>query len=176
MDVKEESMCVEHKKVCKCGRNSASFQFRDEMMPEEVLEGLYCPFCSAGVAYDEETMVSDNGWVIKYDMDVVRFMRHKLPVADASAAYLFDEGYCTWDGVYPTDRVDSIREREELVKLAKIDKKKYVERFKTWGINRMDRLAKEGWRKANEKQQRKEPLQCEDDAGAGIRDLPEVRV
>jgi hypothetical protein len=147
-------MCVEHKKVCICGQNSASFQFRDEIMPEEVIERLHCPVCSSRVQYDGETMVRDNGWIIQYDMDVVRFMRQKLPVADVTPGYLFDEGYCTWDGIYPTDRVDSVREREELVDLAKTDKKKYIERFRTWGINRMDRLAKEGWRKADGKQQR----------------------
>ena len=169
-------MCVEHKKVCVCGRNSASFQFRDEIMPEEVLEGLYCPVCAAAVRYDGESMILDNGWIIKYDMDIVRFMQHKLPAVDATPLYLFDEGYCTWDGVYPTDRANSIRERAELVELAKTDKRKYIERFKTWGINRMDRLATEGWRKANEREQGKEPLQCKDDAGTGLRDMPEVRL
>ncbi len=144
-------MCVEHKKVCMCGRSSASLQFRDEIMPEEVLEGVYCPVCSSKVQYDEQTMISDNGWIIKYDMDIVRFMQHKLPVTGATPGYLFDEGYCTWDGIYPTDRADAVRERAELVELAKTDKKKYIEQFRTWGINRMVRLAKEGWRKADEK-------------------------
>jgi hypothetical protein len=144
-------MCVEHKRVCVCGRNVASLQFRDDILPEEVLESLYCPACSAGVSYDAGTMMRDNGWIIKYDMDIARFIQQKLPVGDTNPAYLFDEGYCSWDGVYPTDRADSIREREELVALAKIDKKKYLERFKTWGIDRMDRLAKEGWRKASER-------------------------
>ena len=169
-------MCVEHKKVCMCGRKSASFQFRDEIMPEEVLEVLYCPVCAAAVRYDGESMIRDNGWIIKYDMDIVCFMQHKLPAVDATPLYLFDEGYCTWDGIYPTDRADSVRERAELAELAKTDKRKYIERFKTWGINRMDRLAKEGWRKANEREQGKEPLQCEDDAGTGLRDMHEVRL
>ncbi len=169
-------MCVEHKKVCMCGRNSASLQFRDEIMPEEVLEGLYCPVCAAAVRYDGESMIRDNGWIIKYDMDIVRFMQHKLPAVDATPGYLFDEGYCTWDGIYPTDRADSIRERAELAELARTDKRKYIERFKTWGINRMNRLAEEGWRKANEREQGKEPLQCEDDAGTGLRDMSEVRL
>jgi hypothetical protein len=143
-------------------------------MPEEVVEGVYCPVCSSRVHYDEETMISDNGWIIQYDMDVVRFMEHKLPAVCATPGYLFDEGYCTWDGVYPTDRADSIREREELVELAKTDKKKYIERFKTWGINRMDRLAREGWRKADESQ-RSKPLQHEEDAGTCLHDMSEVR-
>ena len=164
-------MCVEHKKMCVCGRNSAGFQFRDEIMPEEILEKLYCPICSAGVQHEEGTMIRDNGWIIKYDMDVVHLMQQKLPVAEATPAYLFDEGYCTWDGLYPGDRADSIREREELVLLAKKDKKEYIERFKSWGIRRMNRLAKEGWRKADETRQGKQPLHHTEHAGAAIHDL-----
>ncbi len=144
-------MCVEHKKLCKCGRNSASLFFRDEVLPEEVVGMLYCPVCSQDVRYDNDTMVKDNGWIIEYDMDVVNFMRQKLPAGEATPDFVFDEGYCTWNGVYPTDRADSVKEREELVQLASIDKRKYIEEFRTWGVKRMERLEREGWRKANEK-------------------------
>jgi hypothetical protein len=66
--------------------------------------------------------------------------------------FIFDEGYCTWRGVYPGDHLDSAREREELLKLAKTDKKRYFEEFAGWGIKRMERLALQGWRKANERE------------------------
>ncbi len=144
-------MCVEHKKICICGRSTASLYFRDEILPEEVIDRLYCPQCSVAVGYDAITMVMDNGWIIKYDMDIVNFMRQKLPAGEATPGFIFDEGYCTWEGVYPTDRADSVKEREELVQLSKINKKKYLEEFKTWGIKRMQRLQQEGWRKANER-------------------------
>ena len=142
-------MCVEHRLICKCGTSSASFNFRDEILPVEVIAGLYCPRCSGDIAYDAESMLADNGWIIEYDMDAIRFMKKKLP-ADAvfSPAFLFDEGYCTWQGVYPGDQVDSAREREELLKLFHIDRKKYLDEFRTWGKSRMNRLAREGWRKA----------------------------
>ena len=144
-------MCIEHKKICSCGRSSASLYFRDEILPDDVVDRLYCPQCSVSVGHDTATMVRDNGWIIKYDMDVVNFMRHKLPAGEETPDFIFDEGYCTWNGVYPTDREDSVKEREELVQLSKINKKKYLEEFKCWGVNRMDRLAKEGWRKADGK-------------------------
>jgi hypothetical protein len=83
-------------------------------------------------------------------MDVARFMGQRLPSANITPDYLFDEGYCTWRGVYPTDHQDSLREREELVKLSKIDQRKYLDEFKRWGISRMERLSREGWRKASE--------------------------
>ncbi len=141
-------MCVEHRKICNCGKSSASLFFRDEILHEEVINALYCPSCSSDVPYDNRTMVRDNGWVIEYDMDVVNFMGQKLPAAEATPDFVFDEGYCTWNGVYPTDRADSAKEREELVQIAKINKKKYLEEFKNWGVKRMERLEMEGWRKA----------------------------
>ncbi len=142
-------MCVEHRKICTCGQNSASLHFRDEILPEEVVDRLYCPQCSGTVGYDTGSMVRDNGWIIKYDMDVVNFMRQKLPAGEATPDFIFDEGYCTWNGVYPTDREDSVKERGELVQLSKINRKKYLEEFKSWGVSRMERLAREGWRKAD---------------------------
>jgi hypothetical protein len=104
-------------------------------------------------AFDPGTMLSDNGWIIEYDMDLARFMMQKIASAgEIGPGFLFDEGYCTWKGVYPNDHIDSIREREELVKLAKTDRKKYFEEFRNWGIKRMERLAQEGWRKAHERE------------------------
>lgn len=144
-------MCIDHKMTCRCGTHSASFNFKDEIMPVEVIDRLYCPACSSDIKYNTETMLIDNGWIIEYDMELARFTSHKLPYGEISPELLFDEGYCTWRGVYPTDHKDSIIEREELVKLSKINPKKYLEEFKKWGVERMERLAHEGWRKANEK-------------------------
>ncbi|MGC2062836.1 MAG: hypothetical protein WA610_07640 [Thermodesulfovibrionales bacterium] len=143
-------MCVDHTMNCKCGWSSASFNFKDEIMPVEVVNSLYCPKCSGDVAFEASSMLKDNNWIIDFDMDVARFMGQRLPSSSISPEYLFDEGYCTWRGVYPTDHIDSVRDREELVKLAKINQRKYLEEFKKWGLERMYRLEKEGWRKARE--------------------------
>ena len=144
-------MCIDHKMTCKCGIHSASFNFKDDVMPVEIIDRLYCPDCSADITFNPETMVMDNGWIIAYDMDVARFMGQKLPHQEMTPELVFDEGYCTWRGIYPTDHIDSVKEREELVKLAKINPRKYLEEFRKWGIERMDRLAHEGWRKARER-------------------------
>ncbi|TAN40556.1 MAG: hypothetical protein EPN25_07390 [Nitrospirae bacterium] len=143
-------MCIDHSMTCRCGKGSASFNFKEELMPVEVVNRLYCPQCSGEVKYDASAMLEDNGWIIEYDMDVVRFMGQRLPGKNITPEFMFDEGYCTWRGVYPTDHIDSVREREELVKLSKINQKKYLEEFKKWGIERMNRLNKAGWRKARE--------------------------
>jgi len=144
-------MCIDHTMNCSCGRQSASFNFKDNIMPAEIINRLFCPDCATNITYNPETMLIDNQWIIEYDMDVARFMGHKMPHAEITPAQLFDDGYCTWRGVYPADHIDSAREREELVKLSKINPKKYLTEFRKWGIERMERLAHEGWRKAREK-------------------------
>ena len=145
-------MCIDHKMMCRCSTQTASFNFRDEVMPVEVVDRLYCPKCSSDIEFNPDSMLRDNGWIIEYDMDVARFMSHKLPGAEITPAYLFDQGYCSWRGMYPTDHIDSVKEREDLVKLSKINRKKYLEEIKSWGIERMNRLRQEGWRKADAEQ------------------------
>ena len=146
-------MCVDHSKRCSCGKSSASFNFRDDILPYESISTVYCPACSQGVSYDPASMLSDNGWIIEYNMEVARFMmQKKAPAEVVTPEFIFDEGYCTWRGVYPGDHIDSAREREDLLKLAKTDKKRYFEEFSRWGIKRMERLALQGWRKANERE------------------------
>jgi hypothetical protein len=146
-------MCVDHSINCLCGKHHASFNFRDEVLPFEVITKLHCPACSQGVSPDPGTMLSDNGWLIGFDMDVARFMLQKVTPADeVTPEFIFDEGYCTWRGVTPTDHIDSVKERDALTQLAKTDRKRYFEEIRNWSNNRMERLAREGWRKANERE------------------------
>lgn len=141
-------MCMDHRKSCDCGRKEASFNFRDELLPVQTIDRLYCPQCAGGVAFNAETMLHDNGWIIEFDIEIARFMKQKLPSGDITPEFLFDEGFCTWRGIYPGDYEDSLKEREELIKLSKINPKKYVAEFRNWSIQRMQRLADDGWRKA----------------------------
>lgn len=146
-------MCVDHSVTCSCGKNHASFNFKDDILPAEVVTGLYCPACSPGVKHDPATMLADNGWIIEFNMDVARFMLSR--VADAPAVtpeFIFDEGYCTWRGVTPSDHINSAKERKALAYLAHTDPRRYFEEIKTWANTRMERLSREGWRKANERE------------------------
>jgi hypothetical protein len=133
---------------CRCGSKSASFQFKDNVMSQEILRGLYCPSCSSDMSINPETMVVDNGWVIEYDMDVARFMGQKIGNAVITSDFLFDAGYCTWNGMYPGDHLESIKERECITALAKKDPTLYLKEMKSWATERIKRLQKEGWRKA----------------------------
>jgi hypothetical protein len=143
---------MDHSQKCACGARAASFNFKDSLLPNEVITGLYCPECASGAAFNPATMLRDNGWVLAYDMEVARFMLSGQAAAAGGVTpeLIFDEGYCTWRGISPTDPADAVREREAIVKLAKTDPKKYFEELKTWGLKRMERFAREGWRKARE--------------------------
>jgi hypothetical protein len=90
-----------------------------------------------------------------YDVDIIRFSAIQSPhllKETLTPEMVFDEGYATWRGIYPGDHVESVQERMELVRLAKINPKEYVEKFKEWSIQRMDRLRRDGWRKARERE------------------------
>ncbi len=146
-------MCMDHSIVCSCGRQDASFNFKNEVMPTEAIEALYCPVCSGDVSIDEKAMIGDNGWIIHYDMEVAGLYSSRLPYSEKenlSPELLFDEGYITWRGVYPGDHIDSVKEREALATMAKINPNKYFVEMRSWAIDRMTRLKNEGWRKASD--------------------------
>src|SRR5512138_679550 len=124
-------MCMAHERTCSCGARSASFHFRDNLLPEQAVRDLYCPSCAPAGEIDAATSVSDNGWVITYDMEIVRAAAPRVPGA-LTPAVVFDEGYCTWNGMYPGDHLDSVRERGSLTLLAKTDPVEYLKNLRTW--------------------------------------------
>jgi hypothetical protein len=95
-------------------------------------------------------MVVDNGWVIEYDMDILKSMAEKIGHERITPELIFDAGYCTWNGIYPGDHIDSVQERERIAVLSKTDPALYLDEMKSWAIKRMKRLQGEGWRKAHE--------------------------
>ncbi len=141
-------MCMAYEKNCTCGAGSASFHFRDNILPEQVVKDLYCPSCGGGVSLDAATMVRDNGWMIRYDMDMARFLSTSKIEGSITPDRLFDEGYCTWNGMYPGDHLDSVREREKITAIAKTNPIEYLKKLKSWAVERTERLKDEGWRKA----------------------------
>lgn len=141
-------MCMAHEMKCACGARSVSFHFKDNIMPEQVIKGLYCPACSKEATLDPSTMVSDNGWIIRYDMEAAKFMGGKHIKGEITPERLLDQGYCSWNGVYPGDNIDSVREREKIIALAKTDPVEYFKRLKSWAVDRTEKLKNEGWRKA----------------------------
>ena len=143
-------MCMAHERKCSCGSRSASFHFKDNVLPEQVVQALYCPACSSSVKKDEGTMVSDNGWLIRYDMEIARAAGASRIGGSITPAVVFDQGYCSWSGMYPGDTFDSVREREAITATAKTDPIGYLKKLKTWAQDRSVRLKSEGWRKAQD--------------------------
>jgi len=127
-----------------------SLHFKDNILNEEAVESIYCPACSQGVQLDKERMLSDNGWIIVYNMDMARFLAARAVNRPITPELIFDEGYCSWNGLYPGDHIDSAKERAELASLAKSDPREYIKKIASWATERMKRLADEGWRKARE--------------------------
>jgi hypothetical protein len=119
-------------------------------MTEQVVAGLFCPSCAAGVPFDGARMMQNNGWVIDYDMEAARVLARNGMQERLSPGFLFDEGYCTWNGIYPGDHIDSVRERDAIVSIARTDPREYLNRLKFWANDRMARLRDEGWRKAQD--------------------------
>ena len=144
-------MCMAYEARCSCGAQRASFQFKDNIMSQDVIRALYCPACSSGLAVNADTMVIDNGWVIEYDMEVAQLKGLQCGHIVTTADDIFDEGYCTWNGMYPGDHIDSMKEREQIAALAKSDPSFYLKEMKSWMMERMKRLQEAGWRKAREK-------------------------
>jgi hypothetical protein len=140
-------MCMARERKCKCGLRSASFHFKDNILPEQVVLELFCPDCGVQEAVDPSTMIRDNGWLIQYNMEVAQAAgERQIPVITPAA--LFDEGYCTWNGMYPGDHIDSVREREQITQMARTNPIEYIRKLRFWAVDRAERLRHEGWRKA----------------------------
>lgn len=143
-------MCMSHKKVCECGNNHAELTMRDEILGPNVVLKVYCPECSKDAKTDAASVLSDNGWAIEFDIEAAEMASMKMinPPGTLTPEYIFDEGYCTWAGYCPGDIERAAVERAEIVKLMKVDPKAYIDKIKKWGIERAEKLGREGWRKA----------------------------
>jgi hypothetical protein len=145
-------MCLACEINCGCGRSVAGFHFKDDIMSGEVIRKVYCQECSRNIPFNPKAMIVDNGWIIEYDIEVALFQAQGITAgtAEITPDFIFDKGYCTWNGIYPTDHIDSRAERAAIVQLAKINPRKYLAEIREWANSRMKRLAQEGWRKAQE--------------------------
>ncbi len=144
-------MCMDIRIKCNCGKNFVPFNLRDNILPEEVIENLYCPEESKSIKFDSSKMINDNGWIIEYNMELAKFIcSKKLDLApnEVTPEFLFDEGYATWKEVFPGEQKLSKIEREKILKLAKTNPKEYFKEFSKWANERMEKFKSLGWRKA----------------------------
>ncbi len=144
-------MCMMESRRCSCGQRAAYLNFRDNLLPPEILVTLYCPECSLQADFDPETMVADCGWVMEYDMEGAQafFSKRGLSLA-LSPEIIFDEGYLTWQGFSPGDHEIRAELHQRLAPLIKEDMNQYLQSLKTEWLAHVDRLKAAGWRRAQQ--------------------------
>jgi hypothetical protein len=142
-------MCLSIRRTCACGKEEAQFMHRDNILPEAILVNLYCPECRTQTDWDVETMTEDGGWILEYDMDGAKFLFwNKGIVNEITPDFLFDEGYCSWNGLTPQDLAERTRLHAALAPLLKEDRLAYINKLKETMINHANNLKEAGWRKA----------------------------
>lgn len=144
-------MCIDVRKTCACGKQSVQFHLRDNIMSHEVIAALHCPDCSEKAEVNDATMITDNNWIIEYDMELARFLaasKLRIPPDMVNPAYVFDTGYATWQEMYPGEQKDILEERKSIMELLKTDSTEYLKQISSWNIARVERLKADGWRKA----------------------------
>jgi len=144
-------MCVAVFKKCECGSNTVQFHLRDNLLQPEVITRLFCPSCPGDSAFEQETMLGDNGWVIEYNMVLARNAVVGKQLVDpeiVTPAYIFDQGFCTWLETYPGEKGEIKEEKDKILEMQKADQQQYLKEIMAWNINRLESLKAEGWRKA----------------------------
>ncbi len=144
-------MCMDIRVKCSCGKYFVPFNMRDNIMPQEVVEAVFCPEESDKIQFDKSSMINDNGWIIEYNMELAKFVASRktdIPEDAITPEFLFDEGYATWKELFPGEKEKGKKDRERLNILAKSDPKKYFKEFKEWANSRMREFKAQGWRKA----------------------------
>jgi hypothetical protein len=142
-------MCMNQRRYCHCGRNSAFLMFRDNLLPPEILLQLFCPECRHQAVWDAATMLEDCDWILEYDTDRVQaYFALKGIKGPVTPAFLFDEGYLTWQGFTPGDQDVNTRLHRRLAPLIEQDLTLYLKTLRQEWLAHVARLKAAGWRKA----------------------------
>jgi hypothetical protein len=141
-------MCMNLRRFCSCSRNSASLSCRDNLLPAEILVNLFCPECRPGSLADS-TMIEDCGWVLEYDLDRAQaYFSARGVNSRATPAFIFDEGYLSWQGLAPGDQEVNARLHQRLAPLIEQDLDLYLKSLRSEWVAHVAGLKAAGWRKA----------------------------
>ena len=143
-------MCIDVRKTCECGSHTVQFHLRDNVMMPQVIARLFCPSCPGDSAFDSTTMLCDNDWIIKYDMDLAcGLLAKKLQIdqEEVTPEFIFDNGYACWQEMYPGEKEDIQEDRKKIIELLQQDRNVYLQAMQDWNIERIERLKSAGWRK-----------------------------
>jgi len=133
-----------------CGQKQANLFFKNHILNPTVLRNIFCPQCSGNVHFDAESMIEDNGWILEFDLDIARSCLHRANIYSAylSPAFIFDQGYASWNGFTPDELEQRLVERQQIIGLADQDMRLYLAEIKRWGSARVQKFREAGWRKA----------------------------
>ncbi len=94
-------------------------------------------------------MLADCGWILEYDVDRAQNYFDLRGIRPrATPAYLFDEGYLSWQGLAPGDHEVNTRLHRRLEPLVREDYALYLKTLKTEWTSHVAGLKAAGWRKA----------------------------
>jgi hypothetical protein len=141
-------MCLNLRRFCSCGRNSAYLSCRDNLLPGKILVNLFCPECRPGSIADR-AMLEDCGWVLEYDVDRAQtYFTVRGISSRATPAFIFDAGYLSWQGLAPGDQEVNTRLHQRLAPLVAQDLALYLKSLRSEWVAHVARLKAAGWRKA----------------------------
>ncbi len=141
-------MCLNLRRFCACGRNSAYLSCRDNLLPGEILLNLFCPECRPD-SIGDDSMLQDCGWVLEYDVERAQayFDLSSMRVR-ATPGFIFDAGYLSWQGLAPGDQEVNTRLHQRLAPLIEQDLALYLKSLRTEWVAHVAQLKAAGWRKA----------------------------
>ncbi len=141
-------MCLNLRRFCACGRNSAHLSCRDNLLPAEILVNLFCPECRPG-SIDDVAMLRDCGWVLEYDVERAQaYFALRGIKSPATPSFIFDEGYLGWQGLAPGDLEVNAKLHQRLAHLIEQDLPLYLKSLRSEWVAHAARLKAAGWRKA----------------------------
>ncbi len=141
-------MCMNLRRFCSCGRNSAYLSCRDNLLPGEILVNLFCPECRPG-STENDTMLQDCGWVLEYDVERAQAYFNARGIRSrATPECIFDEGYLSWQGLAPGNQEISAQLHQSLAPLIEKDLARYLQSMRSEWAAHVAQLKATGWRKA----------------------------
>ena len=94
-------------------------------------------------------MLQDCGWVLEYDVERAQdFFALRGLKSPATPAFIFDEGYLSWQGLAPEDQEINTRLHQRLAPLIEQDLALYLKAIRSEWVAHVARLKAAGWRKA----------------------------
>jgi hypothetical protein len=141
-------MCLNLRRFCTCGRNSAYLNCRDNLLPGEILVNLFCPQCRPD-GFDPDAMLEDCGWVLEYDVERAQaYFALRGIQGCATPQFIFDEDYLSWQGLAPGSQEVNARLHQRLEPLIQEDLALYLKTLRSEWIAHTAELKAAGWRKA----------------------------